>query len=120
VYSFAHAETLVSLICAFGLHKDIQPLSPNEYKAHRNFSVGTIAPLAGNIQFVLYNCPTNETDEKYVRILHNEVPVPINHPSCSFKGDLCPLHEMTNIISDITNGAINQTCSHWQICNNNN
>lgn len=36
-----------------------------------------MAPFAGNNMLVLYSCPANTSSEYFVRVLHNEHPIPM-------------------------------------------
>ncbi|XP_022146872.1 multiple inositol polyphosphate phosphatase 1 isoform X2 [Momordica charantia] len=84
---FAHAETVVPFTCLLGLFlegsefRQIQreePLQlPPRPPATRIWKGGNVAPFAGNNMLVLYNCPANSSDQYFVRVLHNEEPVPL-------------------------------------------
>ncbi|CAB4313686.1 unnamed protein product [Prunus armeniaca] len=96
--SFAHAETVVPFSCLLGLFLDgsefqkiqreqslqLPPMPPQK----RNWRGNTVAPFGGNNMLVLYSCPANTSNKHFVRVLHNEHPIPM--PGCDGT-DFCPL-----------------------------
>ncbi|KAI9109044.1 hypothetical protein K1719_019999 [Acacia pycnantha] len=94
---FAHAETLVPLSCLLGLFlegsefEQIQeqpwqlPVDPQI----RKWRGSIMAPFAGNNMLALYSCPATHksTSTYFVRLLHNEHPIPM--PACH-GSDFCP------------------------------
>lgn len=43
----------------------------------RNWRGSIVAPFAGNNMLVLYSCTSNNSNKYFVRVLHNERPIPI-------------------------------------------
>lgn len=96
---FAHAETVVPFSCLLGLFLEgsefeqiqkEQPLRlPQMPPQKRKWRGSMVAPFAGNNMLVLYSCPaTNKSTSSYfVRVLHNEHPIPM--PACH-GSDFCP------------------------------
>ncbi|CAK9135826.1 unnamed protein product [Ilex paraguariensis] len=94
---FAHAETLVPFSCLIGLFLEgyefeliqrEQPLQfPPKPPQRRNVRGSVVAPFAGNSMLVLYNCPANQSNQYFVRVLHNEHPIPM--AGCH-NSDFCP------------------------------
>ncbi|CAB4283273.1 unnamed protein product [Prunus armeniaca] len=96
--SFAHAETVFPFSCLLGLFLDgsefqkiqreqslqLPPMPPQK----RNWRGNTVAPFGGNNMLVLYSCPANTSNKHFVRVLHNEHPIPM--PGCDGT-DFCPL-----------------------------
>lgn len=97
---FAHAETVVPFTCLLGLFLEgsefqkmqrDQPLELPPRPPHsRNWQGSIVAPFAGNNMLVLYSCPTNPSSKYFVRVLHNEHPIPM--PGCN-NSDFCPFEE---------------------------
>eukprot|EP00667_Euglena_gracilis_P011748 EG_transcript_12029 len=84
--NLAHAETVAPMIGLLGLFQDDPPLrhtSAPEAIARRRFRASRALPFAANLAVVLYNC----TGQWKVRVLHNEVAVPLRH--CQ-GATLCP------------------------------
>ncbi|XP_039047155.1 multiple inositol polyphosphate phosphatase 1-like isoform X2 [Hibiscus syriacus] len=94
---FAHAETVVPFSCLLGLFLEgsdfqrIQKEEPLDFPPKppqkRNWRVSNVAPFAGNNMLVLYSCPVNSAVKYFVRVLHNENPIPM--PGCDGT-DFCP------------------------------
>ena len=79
---FAHAETLIPLVCALGLYRDKEPLLPSNYECKqchcdfcyyiklililitaqkkRLFRVADLSPFGGNVALVVYKCQSGE------------------------------------------------------------
>ncbi|KAK6135778.1 hypothetical protein DH2020_030473 [Rehmannia glutinosa] len=97
---FAHAETLLPFSCLIGLFLDgpefeqilkEQPLQlPAKPPQKRIWRGSTVAPFAGNNMLVLYSCTANNTSEYFVRVLHNEHPIPMAGISLFVNSDFCP------------------------------
>ncbi|KAM3281990.1 multiple inositol polyphosphate phosphatase 1 [Capsicum chacoense] len=94
---FAHAETLLPFSCLIGLFLEesefelIQREQTLQYPPKppktRNWRGSIVAPFAGNNMLVLYSCTSNNSNKYFVRVLHNERPIPI--PGCN-GSDSCP------------------------------
>ncbi|GAB2270998.1 hypothetical protein Dimus_005853 [Dionaea muscipula] len=94
---FAHAETVVPFSCLLGLFLDgaefekiqhEQPLElPPKPLQKRRWKGSIVAPFSGNNMLVVYSCPANSSSNYYVRVLHNEHPIPM--PGCD-NSDFCP------------------------------
>ncbi|KAG8380881.1 hypothetical protein BUALT_Bualt06G0062800 [Buddleja alternifolia] len=94
---FAHAETLLPFSCLIGLflngpefeqilrEEPLQP--PPKPPQKRKWRGSTVAPFAGNNMLVLYSCPTNNSSNYFVQVLHNEHPISL--PGCE-NSDFCP------------------------------
>ncbi|XP_059317939.1 uncharacterized protein LOC132068387 isoform X1 [Lycium ferocissimum] len=94
---FAHAETLLPFSCLIGLFLkesefeliqreqalQFPPKPPNK----RNWRGSIVTPFAGNNMLVLYSCGSNNSSKYFVKVLHNERPIPI--PGCN-NSDSCP------------------------------
>ncbi|KDO34621.1 hypothetical protein SPRG_00684 [Saprolegnia parasitica CBS 223.65] len=91
-FRFAHAETVLPLVCLLGLCTDTKLLAAfdDDEIAHRVFNVAAISPFAGNVVFHLFACG----DEHRVQLLLNERLVRL--PSCGEKG-YCTLPELRTI-----------------------
>ncbi|KAF5189844.1 Multiple inositol polyphosphate phosphatase [Thalictrum thalictroides] len=116
---FAHAETVVPFSCLLGLFLegdefakiqreqalDVPPKPPQK----RKWRGSTVAPFAGNNMLVLYSCPSKNSSNYFVRVLHNEVPVPL--PGCDHS-DFCPFEVFKERV-------VNPHCKHDYnaICN---
>ncbi|XP_028797362.1 multiple inositol polyphosphate phosphatase 1-like [Neltuma alba] len=96
---FAHAETVVPFSCLLGLFLEgsefeqiqkEQPLQlPHKPPQKRKWRGSTVAPFAGNNMLILYSCSATDksTSGYFVRVLHNEHPIPM--PACH-GSDFCP------------------------------
>ncbi|KAG8380850.1 hypothetical protein BUALT_Bualt06G0059300 [Buddleja alternifolia] len=94
---FAHAETLLPFSCLIGLflngpefeqilrEEPLQP--PPKPPQKRKWRGSTVAPFAGNNMLVLYSCPTNNSSNYFVQVVHNEHPISL--PGCE-NSDFCP------------------------------
>ncbi|ONI24690.1 hypothetical protein PRUPE_2G255400 [Prunus persica] len=95
---FAHAETVIPFSCLLGLFLDgseFEKIQREQALPHppkppqkRNWRGHTVAPFGGNNMLVLYSCPANTSNKHFVRVLHNEHPIPM--PGCDGT-DFCPL-----------------------------
>jgi len=102
---FGHAETVVPLLCLFGLYRDpdlghFKADSPATLREQRNFQTSTIAPFGANVVFSLYQCPPLPSDKASGRhssyrvlLKHNEQQTHI--PGCSHM--FCPFRELRSI-----------------------
>ncbi|KAK4279110.1 hypothetical protein QN277_016865 [Acacia crassicarpa] len=96
---FAHAETIVPFSCLLGLFLEgsefeqiqkEQPLQlPHKPPQKRKWRGSIVAPFASNNMLILYSCPSADTSTSgyFVRVLHNEHPIPM--PACH-GSDFCP------------------------------
>ncbi|GAB2288304.1 hypothetical protein Dimus_022642 [Dionaea muscipula] len=94
---FAHAETVVPFSCLLGLFlegaefekiQQEQPLElPPKPPQKSRWKGSIVAPFSGNNMLVVYSCPANNSSNYYVRVLHNEHPIPL--PGCD-NSDFCP------------------------------
>ncbi|KAL2932372.1 Multiple inositol polyphosphate phosphatase 1 [Bienertia sinuspersici] len=94
---FAHAETVVPFSCLLGLFLQgsdynlilkEKPLElPPKPPQKRIWRGSVVAPFAGNNMLVLYSCPSRNSSNYFVHVLHNERPVPL--PGCD-NSDFCP------------------------------
>ena len=90
LFRFAHAETLIPLLCYMGMFHDAEPLRADNFERQRKrlFRGADLAPFAGNLAFVLYQCPqSGRVDPNAdvfphfsVKLLLHEREVPI--PGC--------------------------------------
>lgn len=84
---FAHAETVIPFLALLGLYQDDTFDDILNKPEKRNYKSSEISPMAANVQWILYHCPT---DEYRVRMRHNErdVRFPIEgcgNTSCAFE-----------------------------------
>lgn len=96
-FRFAHAETVIPFSCLLGLflegsgYNRIQKEEPLELPPKppkkRTWRGSVVAPFGGNNMLVLHSCPSKKSSKYYVRVLHNEHPVPL--PGCD-NTDFCP------------------------------
>ncbi|XP_047316178.1 multiple inositol polyphosphate phosphatase 1 isoform X1 [Impatiens glandulifera] len=94
---FAHAETLVPFSCLMGLflkRSDLEKLLreeslpfPPKPPQKRIWKGSMVAPFAGNNIIVLFSCPKKTSSQYFVKVLHNEKPIPL--PGCD-NSDFCP------------------------------
>ncbi|XP_028805214.1 multiple inositol polyphosphate phosphatase 1-like [Neltuma alba] len=95
---FAHAETLLPFSCLislfegseFGQTQKEQLGQAHQMPPHkRKWRGSTMVPFASNNMLILYSCPATEksTNSYFVRVLHNEHPMPM--PACDHS-DFCP------------------------------
>ncbi|XP_028805215.1 multiple inositol polyphosphate phosphatase 1-like [Neltuma alba] len=96
---FAHAETLLPFSCLLGLfhggsefdqiQKEQPGQLPPKLPHKRKWRGSAIVPFASNNMLILYSCPATEksTSSYFVRVLHNEHPMPL--PACGHS-DFCP------------------------------
>ncbi|OIT06553.1 putative 1-deoxy-d-xylulose-5-phosphate synthase, chloroplastic [Nicotiana attenuata] len=84
---FAHAETLLPFSCLLGLFLEESEFEliqreetlqfPHKPPAKRNWWGSIVTPFAGNNMLVLYSCVSNNSSKYFVKVLHNERPIPI-------------------------------------------
>ena len=113
IFHFAHAETIIPLICLMGLFKDAEPLLATNFHQQKSrlFKAATFAPFSGNIAVVLFSCKSdNESDTLYVQILSNEMPIAL--PCCNDK-ELCPINQFRTCFA-----SISKQCNLSKLCNN--
>ncbi|XP_075083826.1 uncharacterized protein LOC107809225 [Nicotiana tabacum] len=94
---FAHAETLLPFSCLLGLFLEESEFEliqreetlqfPRKPPTKRNWRGSIVTPFAGNNMLVLYSCVSNNSSKYFVKVLHNERPIPI--PGCN-GSDSCP------------------------------
>ncbi|OQR90174.1 multiple inositol polyphosphate phosphatase [Achlya hypogyna] len=88
-FRFAHAETVLPLVCLLGLCTDTKLIAAfsDDAISHRVFQVAAISPFAGNVVFDLYDC----AGDARVQLRLNERIVPLEF--CGQKG-YCTLQEL--------------------------
>ena len=116
IFHFAHAETIIPLVCLLGLYKDKEPLLANNYQEQKTrlFRTSYIAPFSGNVAVVLFTCKNVEEnfDSFYVQVLVNEKPAAL--PCCDEK-EMCPLYQFRKCFDNIS-----RQCDFAKMCNDNN
>ena len=107
---FAHGETLVPLLGKLGLFVDTKHLEGDNYDEMKNrkFKFGKLAPLSGNVAFVLYKCSAAKGHDYKVQMYHNERLIQL--PSCSSKVD-CTLQKFQSYYEDMV-----KNCDFDKIC----
>lgn len=90
-FRFAHAETILPLICLL-THNwvdavELQASTPEEIAWTRSFKASILAPFAGNVAFHLYQCGSTYK----IQTRFNEQNVQIS--GCHASGYLCTLDE---------------------------
>jgi hypothetical protein len=75
VYRFAHAEELTPFAALLQIEGADEPVGPDETYSHEtnDFRVGKVAPLSGNISWVLWE----KDGEHLVSVEHNERPTTV-------------------------------------------
>ena len=104
---FGHASTIFAPIHKLGLFIDKVPLQADNYEQMRDreFRFGNIAPMSGNIAFVLYKCSYGEYK---VQFYHNERLMKL--PACHSKVS-CTLDEFLSYYRPILD-----KCDFAKIC----
>ncbi len=76
---FAHAETIMPFLVQIGLYHEDSIETMLTKPEQRKFRTAAVAPMAANVQWILYQC----ADNKYkIRMLHNEKNIPFAIPGC--------------------------------------
>lgn len=115
IFHFAHAETLIPLLCIMGLFNDTEPLrASNSHKQRdRLFKTSEMSPFSGNVAVVLYSCERLETknlkSQFFVQVLVNEKVAAL--PCCN-STELCPVVQFLACFGDIKGW-----CDFPEICN---
>ena len=114
-FRFAHAETLLPLVCLLRHNNSTmgQPLTANmenQYQAERWFKTSRLSPFAANVGFHLYQCGTSYK----VHITLNEEDFPVN--GCGEDGLICTLDELEHIFSRyLYEWSFDAECRHWVV-----
>ncbi|ESO02269.1 hypothetical protein HELRODRAFT_161517 [Helobdella robusta] len=108
VFYFAHAETLLPVMCLMGLFKDDEPLRHDNYERMRTrlFRTSFICSFAANIMIVLYDC--NKIYK--VQVLHNEKAIRLPPPLQPDDKLLYSYSDFKNHYKDVLNRKFNDVC----------
>ena len=118
IFRSSHAETLVPLYALMGLLLDERPLKADNYEEMKNreFRGGRIAPFAGNLAVVLYECAGKA---QKIQLYNNERL--LKFPCCKSEVD-CPFEVFENCYQKISDACdfhamckVNATLSHDEL-----
>lgn len=115
IFHFAHAETVIPLLCLMGLFNNTERLWANNFHSQKDrlFKTSNMAPFSGNVAVVLYSCEVEsrnlDSQSFFVEVLVNEKPTAL--PCCGAK-DLCPLQKFL----DDCFGDVKRWCDLSKIC----
>jgi multiple inositol-polyphosphate phosphatase/2,3-bisphosphoglycerate 3-phosphatase len=79
-FRFAHEETIAPFLVLLGLYQHVTIDDVLNHPEQRPFRINQIAPMAANLQWILYQCPR---EQYIVHMRHNEVNIPFPIPACS-------------------------------------
>ena len=104
IFRFGHGETVISPLNKLGLFLERVPFTADNYKRLRDrvYRTGMIAPMGGNIAFVLYKCVYGEYK---IQFYHHERLTKL--PGCPSKMH-CTLKELLSYYEDNINECANQ------------
>jgi len=94
---FAHAETVLPLLCILGLYKDDFELhwdTDRKLLDNRKYRTSHICPFSANVVFILHKCGSKHL----VEVLHNEGQVKFE--KCGNKA-FCPFEEFVAMFADV-------------------
>ena len=105
---FGHLNTIGCLVQKLGLFRDRLPVLADNFEQlrDRNFHIGHIGPMSGNVAVVLFSCSHGE--QYRVQFFHNERLIKL--PFCHSKVD-CSLDEFVNHIKMLL-----KTCNYDEVC----
>eukprot|EP00794_Sanderia_malayensis_P014078 gene14078-15547_t len=109
IFRFCHAETIIPLYALMGLFLDKEHLTAENFNKmrQRHFRGSKLAPFAGNIAIVLYQCQGNEYK---IQFYSNEQLVKL--PCCDSEKS-CPLDKFKHCYQKIIDN-----CDFDKICQN--
>jgi len=107
---FAHAETVLPLLCILGLYKDDFELhwdTDRELLLKREYRTSHICPFSANVAFILYKCDSNYK----VEVLHNEGQVKFE--KCNNQA-FCPFEDFVKMFDILPCPNFDEMCGREQ------
>ncbi|KAF0683677.1 Aste57867_24292 [Aphanomyces stellatus] len=109
-FRFAHAETILPLLCLVGLcpNKTLLVASwTDDDIQSRDYKVAHLSPFAANLAFHVYHCDKDNTTQMRIQVLVNEVQVAL--PACEPKA-FCTLEDLETHFADALTYDFEKAC----------